>query len=301
MPHSAGMSGSGDPHTTLPTELTSGGLSLATLIAAGTRDGIAILGPEGELAFWNSAAATITGWSRAEAAKQNLGELVRAPDSLIEIRNGVWIELRYSRVESDGRAFLILMFTDSTMLMSLHSTRQQLRSLGLIDEVTSLAGRDLALVQLDQAIALARRDKRSVGVLSLKLDHFRQFRETEGEAAEEVIRQFAQRVAAYIRGSDIPARLSNESFLVVLTAMASSNDAVIVTVRLLLVLAEPYDVLGKARSVHCSIGVAEFPRDADDATTLLGAALAAADRAQLMGGGQYRVASEPRGNEDTPA
>src|SRR5712691_9291964 len=107
MPHSAGMSGSGDPHTTLPTELTSGGLSLATLIAAGTRDGIAILGPEGELAFWNSAAATITGWSRAEAAKQNLGELVRAPDSLIEIRNGVWIELRYSRVESDGRPFLI--------------------------------------------------------------------------------------------------------------------------------------------------------------------------------------------------
>jgi len=301
MRHSAGVSEPGDPHAALPTELTSGGLSLATLIASGTRDGVAILAPEGELVFWNSAAATITGWSRAEAAKQNLGELVRAPDSLIEIRKGVWIELRYSRVASEGRAFLILMFTDSTMLMSLHSTRQQLRSLGLIDEVTSLAGRDLALVQLDQAIALARRDKRSVGVLSLKLDHFRQLRETEGEAAEEVIRQFAQRVAAYVRGSDIPARLSNESFLVVLTAMASSNDAIIVTVRLLLVLAEPYDVLGKARSVHCSIGVAEFPRDADDATTLLGAALAAADRAQLMGGGQYRVASEPRGDEDRPA
>src|SRR5213594_1995591 len=286
MRHSAGVSEPGDPHAALPTELTSGGLSLATLIASGTRDGVAILAPEGELVFWNSAAATITGWSRAEAAKQNLGELVRAPDSLIEIRKGVWIELRYSRVASEGRAFLILMFTDSTMLMSLHSTRQQLRSLGLIDEVTSLAGRDLALVQLDQAIALARRDKRSVGVLSLKLDHFR---------------QFAQRIAAYVRGSDIPARLSNESFLVVLTAMASSNDAIIVTVRLLLVLAEPYDVLGKARSVHCSIGVAEFPRDADDATTLLGAALAAADRAQLMGGGQYRVASDPRGNEDRPA
>ena len=301
MRHSAGVSEPGDPHAALPTELTSGGLSLATLIAGGTRDGVAILAPEGELVFWNSAAASITGWSLAEAQKRNLGELVKGPDALIEIRDGMWVELRYTKVDSNGQPFLILMFTDSTMLMSLHSTRQQLRSLGLIDEVTSLAGRDLALVQLDQAIALARRDKRSVGVLSLKLDHFRQLRETEGEAAEEVIRQFAQRVAAYVRGSDIPARLSNESFLVVLTAMASSNDAIIVTVRLLLVLAEPYDVLGKARSVHCSIGVAEFPRDADDATTLLGAALAAADRAQLMGGGQYRVASDPRGNEDRPA
>jgi GGDEF domain-containing protein len=62
--------------------------------------------------------------------------------------------------------------------------------------------------------------------------------------------------------------------------------------RLLLVLAEPFDVVGRARSVHCSIGVAEFPRDANDAVTLLGAALAAADRAQLMGGGRYHVASD---------
>jgi GGDEF domain-containing protein len=92
----------------------------------------------------------------------------------------------------------------------------------------------------------------------------------------------------------VPARVSNDSFLVVLTALTSSNDAAIVAVRLLLVLAEPFDVVGQARSVHCSVGVAEFPRDADDATALFGAALAAADRAQLMGGGQYRVASDPR-------
>jgi GGDEF domain-containing protein len=88
--------------------------------------------------------------------------------------------------------------------------------------------------------------------------------------------------------------VSNESFLVVLTALTSSNDAVIVAVRLLLVLGEPYDLLGTARALHCSIGVAEFPRDAQDATALFGAALAAADRAQLKGGWQYSVASEPR-------
>lgn len=294
MPQNAEIDEPSSPQS-IPTQLTSGGLSLATLIAAGTRDGIAILGPDGELLFWNSAAATITGWSRAQAAQQSLGELVKGPDPLIEVRDGMWIELRYSRVESEGRPFLILMFTDSTMLMSLRSTRQQLRSLGLIDAVTGLAGRDLALVQLDQAIALARRDKRSVGVLSLKLDRFRQLREeAEDGVVDEVTRQFAQRITGFVRGSDLPARLSNDSFLVVLTALTSSNDAAIVAVRLLLVLAEPFDVVGKARSLHCSIGVAEFPRDADDATTLLGAALAAADRAQLMGGGQYRVASEPR-------
>ena len=279
----------------LPSEFRSEGVGLATLIASGTRDGIAILGPDGKLVFWNAAASAITGWSLAQAAERNIGELVKGPDALIEIRDGKWIELRYSRVESDGQPFLVLMFTDSTHLVTLRDARQQLRALGLIDRETGLPGRELALVQLDQAIALAKRDKRSVGVLVVKVDRFRQLRETaDGEASLEVVRQFASRITGFIRGSDVPARLSNDSFLVVLSALTSSNDAAIVAVRLLLVLAEPFDVVGKARSVHCSIGVAEFPRDAADATTLLGSSIAAADRAQLMGGGQYRIASDPR-------
>ncbi len=279
----------------LPPEFTPEGIGLAALIASGTRDGIAILGPDGKLVFWNSAAAALTGWSLAQAAEKNLGELVKGPEALVEIRDGMWVELRYTRVEANGQTFLILMFTDSTSLMSLRDARDQLRSLGLIDEITGLPGRDLALVQLDQAIALARRDKRSVGLLTVKVDHFRELRETaDGEAVDEVIRQFAARIAAFVRGSDVPARVSNESFLVVLTALTTSNDAAIVAIRLLLVLAEPYEVVGEARSLHCSIGVAEFPRDAEDATSLFGAALAAADRAQLKGGWQYSVASEPR-------
>lgn len=80
--------------------------------------------------------------------------------------------------------------------------------------------------------------------------------------------------------------------LVVLAALTTSNDAVVVTVRLLLALAEPFDVVGNARTLHCSIGVAEAPRDAQDASALLGAALGVADRAQVLGGGRYSLASE---------
>jgi len=96
-----------------------------------------------------------------------------------------------------------------------------------------------------------------------------------------------------ILGTELYA-LTNMAPVAVADSSTSSNDAAIVAVRLLLVMAEPFDVVGEARSVHCSIGVAEFPRDAADATSLLGASLAAADRAQLMGGGQYRVASDSR-------
>ncbi len=185
-----------------------------------------------------------------------------------------------------------MLFTDSTPQVRLRDTRDQLRALGLIDGPTNLAGRELAMVHLEQSMALAKRDKRSVGALSVKLDRFRDLRSGDRDIADETIRQFARRMAAFVRASDVPARLSDDSFLVVLTALTTSNDAAVVAVRLLLALAEPFDVVGKARTLHCSIGVAESPRDADDPTALLGAALGAADRAQLLGGGRYCVASD---------
>jgi len=75
----------------LPLEFKSEGVGLAALIASGTGDGIAIVDPDGKLVFWNAAATAITGWSLAQAAEQNIGELEKAPGALIEIRDGKWV------------------------------------------------------------------------------------------------------------------------------------------------------------------------------------------------------------------
>jgi diguanylate cyclase (GGDEF)-like protein len=279
---------------TLPSLLHPESLGLAALLARETRDGIAIVGPGDELIFWNAAAAAITGWSTAAIAERNVARFTTTPQALIEIRDGKWVEIRQSSLDVGGTTYTVVIFTDATSQVRLKDTRQQLRALGLIDSATNLPGREVAMLHVEQAITLAQRDKRSVGLLSLKLDRFRQLREgADGNAsAEEVVRQFAKRITAFVRASDVPARMSDDSFLVVLTALTTSNDAAVVAVRLLLVLAEPFDVVGHARTVHCSIGVAEFPRDAQEAVALLSAALAAADRAQVMGGGCYIIASQ---------
>jgi diguanylate cyclase (GGDEF)-like protein len=288
------MSGRLPDRRSLPSLLHSEALGLAALLARETRDGIAIVGPDGELIFWNAAAGAITGWSSLGVAEGNVGRFTTTPGSLVEIRDGKWVEIRQSALDIGGKTFSVVIFTDATSQVRLKDSREQLRSLGLIDNATNLPGREIAMVHIEHAMALAKRDKRSVGILILKLDRFRQLREApDGHlAADEVVRQFAKRITAFVRTSDVPARLSDDSFLVVLTALTSSNDAAVVAVRLLLVLAEPFDVVGRARSVHCSVGVAEFPRDADAPVALLGAALAAADRAQVLGGGRYCVASE---------
>lgn len=289
------MSGRSSERGTIPSSLHGEALGLASLLANGTRDGIAIVGPNGDVTFWNAAAGAITGWSTQAIAERNIAKLMQIPQALIEIRDGKWVEIRQSTLDADGKRFVVVIFTDATSQVRLKDTRDQLRALGLIDSATNLPGREVAMLHVEQAIAMAKRDKRSVGLLSLKLDRFRQLREgADGHAAaDEVVRQFAKRITAFVRASDVPARLSDDSFLVVLTALTTSNDAAVVAVRLLLVLAEPFDIVGHARTVHCSIGVAESPRDAADPVTLLGASLAAADRAQVLGGGRYCVASEP--------
>lgn len=289
------MSERSSDRRTIPSSLHGEALGLASLLANGTRDGIAIVGPNGDVTFWNAAAGAITGWSTQAIAERNIAKLMQIPQALIEIRDGKWVEIRQSTLDADGKRFVVVIFTDATSQVRLKDTRDQLRALGLIDSATNLPGREVAMLHVEQAIAMAKRDKRSVGLLSLKLDRFRQLREgADGHAAaDEVVRQFAKRITAFVRASDVPARLSDDSFLVVLTALTTSNDAAVVAVRLLLVLAEPFDIVGHARTVHCSIGVAESPRDAADPVTLLGASLAAADRAQVLGGGRYCVASEP--------
>lgn len=279
----------------LPEELRGHVVELLEAIAAGTRDGVAVLGAANELLAWNAAAVAITGWSRLEAASRVVETLTRASGGLTQIRDGKWVEARQANVEAGGQKLTLVLFTDSTPQLRLRDVWEQFRALGLIDPATNLSGRELAMVHVDRAIALARRDKRSVGLLALKLDRFRELRASATpDAVAEALRQLAKRLTTHVRTSDVPARISDDTFLVVLTAIASSDDAAVVAVRLLLAMAEPFDIVGHMRTLHCSIGVAEAPRDAESGADLLGAALGAADRAQLQGGGRYAVAGERR-------
>jgi PAS domain-containing protein len=78
----------------LPDALRCKAAAFFTEVTAATRDGVAILGPTGELLLWNASAVAITGWSIAEAAAHDLPGLVMAGGALTEIRQGKWVEVR---------------------------------------------------------------------------------------------------------------------------------------------------------------------------------------------------------------
>jgi len=290
------MSGVRDrPRSIVPPALRDAAPELAELLVKNVHDGIAILDTAGRLVLWNPAAATITGWTEKEAAARKFGNVVKLPAGMSEIRQGKWVELRHSALVVSGRRYKIVFFIDATAQRRLRDAREDLRDLGLIDAVTELPGQQLALRHLERALALARRDDRSVGLVSLKLD-----RDGKSDAAivDALIRPFAKRMAAYVRASDLPARSDDDRFLVVLTAMSATNDATVVADRLLLALAEPFVIDGRARRVGFSIGIAEYPRDEEDAAALVSAAHAASDRAQRLGGGRCCSAAEAKSDDE---
>src|SRR5207237_8435569 len=96
----------------------------------------------------------------------------RLPAGVHALRPGKWIELRSSRIPVGLETFTVVLFTDSTAQRRLRDAHDDLRDLGLVDPLTDLPGRALALLHLDRAIALAQRDRRSVGLLSAKLARF---------------------------------------------------------------------------------------------------------------------------------
>ena len=121
-------------------------------------NGVAIVGPRNELVFWNAAAGAITGWSSLAIAEGNVGRFMTVPQSLVEIRDGKWVEIRQSVLDVAGKPFTVAIFTDATSQVRLKDTREQLRALGVIDTATNLPGREVAMLHIEQAIRMAKRD-----------------------------------------------------------------------------------------------------------------------------------------------
>ncbi len=152
------------------------------------------------------------------------------------------------------------------------------------DALTGLANRNLLADRLDQAIAHARRDKTLVAVLLLDLDRFKVVNDSLGHDAGDILLQtMAQRLTACVRSVDTVARLGGDEFVVVMSDIDSENDAATLARKLLHQLSLPMMVAGREMVSNASLGIALYPKDAEQASTLLKNADVAMYRAKELG------------------
>jgi diguanylate cyclase (GGDEF)-like protein len=144
------------------------------------------------------------------------------------------------------------------------AARTELERRAWHDALTGLPNRALLKDRLEQALSLAERNGGLVAVHMLDLDHFKQVNDTSGHAAgDALLREVARLVGKCLRGSDTVARLGGDEFAVI-QPQPEDEDAVAQLAKRI------HECLKSVTSV--SIGVALYPRDAEDAEGLLKAA-----------------------------
>jgi len=170
---------------------------------------------------------------------------------------------------------------------------EALRRQANFDALTGLPNRTLLRDRIQHAIGHAARSGRTVAVMLLDLDEFKQINDCLGhEAGDAVLRRIAGSLQRCVRPEDTVGRMAGDEFVVVLEELEAEAQIQEIATRLLADLATPRDVEGRIVSVSASIGVAIFPRDGDDAAILLRNADAAMYQAKAGGGGAVHFYTE---------
>ncbi len=155
------------------------------------------------------------------------------------------------------------------------------------DALTGLPNRTFFLESLQEALAEARKLDHQVGVLFVDLDKFKQINDLLGHGVgDKLLPIVAQRLKSVVRDSDTVARMGGDEFTLLLTDLKEPTVARRLAVALRNAVAEPIEIDGRKFEVAVSVGAVLYPRDGEDAETLLRHADIAMYRAKAQGGNE---------------
>lgn len=168
--------------------------------------------------------------------------------------------------------------------MALREQQEHLKAIATHDALTGVPNRALLHQRLEHALAVSRRSGRLLALLFIDLDRFKDVNDSLGHAAgDEVLREVATRLSGCLREVDTIARHGGDEFVVLLEEVERREEVEQVTARMQEVLAEPLVVEGQEVGVTISIGVALYPRDGEEVSTLIRRADLAMYRAKEVG------------------
>ncbi|MDP2827315.1 MAG: EAL domain-containing protein [Sulfuricellaceae bacterium] len=161
------------------------------------------------------------------------------------------------------------------------------------DTLTQLPNRNLAQDRLVQGIIFARRAGRQLALLFINLDNFKLINESLGHnLGDQLLQVMAQRISGCVRSGDTVARLGGDDFMIILPDVVQEAFVSHLADQVLAAVSQSVVIESHHLTVTCSIGISLFPRDGEDASTLLKNADAAMYRAKDQGrnGIQYYTA-----------
>lgn len=200
-----------------------------------------------------------------------------------------WQEIRKILGETDSLLILKKPFDNIEVLQMAHAlTRKwemnreikgELHQLAYYDFLTGLPNRGLFLEHLAEHLEKAKTSQIPGALLFIDLDNFKRINDTLGHVTgDELLKIVAQRLAGCVRDENRlgPAgksygtsRLGGDEFAILLHDIDSPDVAAAVAQRVLQKLSAPIELGNHQVIVTPSIGIALFPNDGDDITSIL--------------------------------
>lgn len=147
---------------------------------------------------------------------------------------------------------------------------QQIEHMVYHDALTGLKNRTGFHQQLQPALVTAQAQGAGLALLFLDLDGFKAVNDTLGhEAGDSLLQEVAQRLTQALRQEDVVARLGGDEFIVLMPRLTDTPELLKIASRVSASIAEPYALPGGEGRVTASTGLAIYPRDGQDAETLL--------------------------------
>lgn len=147
---------------------------------------------------------------------------------------------------------------------------ERIRYQASYDALTGLPNRALFIDRLEHAVATARRQNYTLGLMFIDLDGFKAVNDTLGhEAGDQLLKGAGERLRTCVRESDTVARLGGDEFTVIMEGVEGRDGAAIVAQRIIDTLEIPFDLGERKGHVSASIGIALLPQDAEDSEALL--------------------------------
>jgi diguanylate cyclase (GGDEF)-like protein/PAS domain S-box-containing protein len=202
-----------------------------------------------------------------------LGVADEISDTVYQLRqaDGNVIEVSVSEValrDHDGRLTESLAVLKE--LTGHPAAEQSIEQLAYFDPLTGLPNRTLMHDRILQAIAMARRENRQLGLFFFDLDRFKLINDTQGHAVGDlVLRSVAQRLKKLIRKGDTFARLGGDEFVIVQADPNHDPNFTIMGRRILETLGQPLQIGDREFFTTASIGVSIYPIDGEDPQALL--------------------------------
>jgi diguanylate cyclase (GGDEF)-like protein len=152
----------------------------------------------------------------------------------------------------------------------LRENHEKLRQLAELDSLTGLANRYMFETALKSALPLSNRHTKSLALLMLDLDKFKDINDSLGHPTGDlVLIEVAQRLQKIIREGDLLCRIGGDEFAILMHDLSDVSLIKHFTNRIQAALIKPLTVANCELIISASIGIVTYPECTTDASQLM--------------------------------